>query len=165
MKKEKLKNNKLIVIPILTIIILSLTGITLAKYISTVNGKGIAKIAKPIFEIDTEESLKITNLSSKGSYNFAIRNYDKNEINEVEQEYYIEIISNVDKAIEFELYNEDEKLELKNNKTKTIKMDKQNKVEHKYRLDIKYNDDKTKTEDIIGNIEIKIHSIQKNRKV
>ena len=54
--------------------------------------KVFANIAKPVLEIEKQESFKITNENSKASYLFEVRNYNEKEISEVEMEYYIEII-------------------------------------------------------------------------
>lgn len=161
--KEK-KQNKIILITILFLIILLgiLVGISLAKYQSKINTKAFANIAKPVLEVRREESMIITALAPKASYVFEIRNFKEDELNQVDMEYYIEIISHIDDSIKFELYKEDTQIPLKKNKTEKIKLTKEEKQTHSYRLEITY--DKTKgtlEKDINDNVEIKIHSIQK----
>ena len=75
--------------------------------------------------------------------------------------YYIEILEeNLDKAIQFELYKENEKMELQNNKTNEIYLTKNEKQEHLYKLKVEYNADKNTVGDILKDIQIKVHSEQ-----
>lgn len=160
-EKDKRKNIEVIIL-LLILILISLVGITLARYQANIKGKALAQIANPVFEVRKEESLLLTALAPKASYVFEVRNYDEKDINEVDMEYYIEILSNTDKSITFELFQGDNKIPLENNKTQKISLNKENKENHKYRLDIAYDKDKTQTEqDIKEKVEIKIHSIQK----
>ena len=160
-KKEKQKNTPILIL-ILILILLSILGITLSIYKSRINGKVFAQIANPVFEVRKEESLLLTAVAPKASYTFEVRNYDDKNINEVDMEYYIEIVSNTDQSINFELFNGENKIPLNNNKTNKIAINKENKEEHKYRLDITYDKNKTDiSQDIKEKVEIKIHSIQK----
>ena len=160
-EKDKRKNIEVIIL-LLILILISLIGITIARYQANINGKAFAQIANPVFEVRKEESLLLTALAPKASYVFEVRNYDQQDINEVDMEYYIEILSNTDKSITFELYNGENKIPIENNKTQKISLNKENKESHKYRLDIIYDKDEVKTEeDIKEKVEIKIHSIQK----
>lgn len=162
-KKEKNKRKNIeIIILLLILILVSLIGITIARYNSNIKGKAIAQIANPVFEVRREESLLLTALAPKASYVFEVRNYDEKDTNEVDMEYYIEIITNTDKSVTFELYQGDNKIPIENNKTQKIALNKGNKENHKYRLDIIYDKDKVQSEeDIKEKVEIKIHSIQK----
>ena len=104
----------------------------------------------------------LTALAPKASYTFEVRNFKEEELNEVEMEYYIEIVSHTDEAINFKLFRGEEQISLNNNKTEKIKLTKEEKQTHSYCLEITY--DKTKGEigkDINENVEVKIHSIQK----
>lgn len=163
-KETKNDKNKIIVLILLifTILFGVLVGITFSKYQSKIIGQAFANIAKPVLEVRREQSLLLTALAPKASYVFEVRNYKEEELNQVEMEYYVEIISNTDEAINFALYRGEENIPLKNNKTEKIKLTKDEKQTHSYRLDITY--DKTKGtigKDISENVEIKIHSIQK----
>ena len=90
-KKQKEKNKNIeIIILLLLLILIGLIGITFAKYQANIKGKGIAQIANPVFEVRKEESLLITALAPKASYVFEVRNYDEEDINEVDMEYYID---------------------------------------------------------------------------
>lgn len=164
-RKKEIKDKKKIVILILlilTILLGILVGISFSKYQSKLIGQAFANVAKPVLEVRREQSLLLTALAPKASYVFEVRNYKEDTLNQVEMEYYIEIISNTDEAIDFALFRGDEEIPLRNNKTEKIKLTKEEKQTHSYRLEITY--DNTKGElgkDISENIEIKIHSIQK----
>lgn len=163
LKQDKERKSKIILLILLIIIILLgiLVGISFSKYQSRLEGKVIANIAKPIIEVRKEQSLLLTALAPKASYVFEVRNFKEDELNQVEMEYYIEIISNTDEAIKFKLYNGDEQISLNNNKTGKINLRKEERETHSYRLEITYDKTKGKMKDIDENIEIKIHSIQK----
>ena len=103
----------------------------------------------------------LTALAPKASYVFEVRNYKEENLNEVDMEYYIEIISNTDEAINYELYKGNQQIALKDNKTEKIKLTKDEKQIHSYRLEITYDKTQGILEDINENVEIKIHSIQK----
>lgn len=160
-----LKNKTIITIligSIISILLGVLVGNSMAKYQEEKIIKVFANIAKPIVEVEKQETFKITNINPEASYVFEVRNYNEKEISEVEMEYYIEILSNTNEEIEFNLYKEEKEIALTNNKTETIYLTKENKDTHLYRLDIKYNKEKdTSKGDISKDIEIKIHAIQK----
>lgn len=162
-KEKNNKNSKMILLLllILTIILGILVGISFSKYRSKIEGQAFAKIASPVLEVRKEQSLMLTALAPKASYVFEVRNYKEENLNEVEMEYYIEIVSNTDKAINYELYKEDQQIALKDNKTEKIKLTKDEKQIHSYRLEITYDKTQGILEDINENVEIKIHSIQK----
>ena len=164
-RKKEIKDKKkitILILLILTILLGILVGISFSKYQSKLVGQAFANVAKPVLEVRREQSLLLTALAPKASYVFEVRNYKEDTLNQVEMEYYIEIISNTDEAIDFALFRGDEEILLNNNKTEKIKLEKEEKQTHSYRLEITY--DNTKGElgkDIGENIEIKIHSIQK----
>lgn len=164
-KEEEQKENKwiLLLILLLFIILLGLLiGISFSKYQSEIVGNLSTNIAKPVLQITREQSLLLTALEPRASYVFEVKNYQENQINEVEMEYYIEIISHTDEAIKFDLYKENEKITLKDNKTKKINLVNNKMQTDSYRLEITYDSAKgTQGKDINENVEIKIHSIQK----
>lgn len=159
-KKKSYKDFLIVTIFLIILFTTFIISICFAKYVIAINGKVFGNIAQPIIELKGEESLLITATAPKTSYSFEVRNYNENEdISEVEMQYYIEIISNTDERIKFELYNKEEKVKLENKRTNLISMPKEDKEVHKYRLDVLY--DTTNLKDIKDNIEIKVHSIQK----
>lgn len=166
--KMVFKNNTIVTIiigSIISILLGIIVGSSMAKYQEEKIINVFASIAKPILEIEKQETFKITNTNYKDSYLFEVRNYNEKEINEIEMEYYIEIISDANDILSFNLYKNQEKLELINNKTKKIDLNKENKDIHMYRLDIEYDKEKDNSkENISKDLEIKIHAIQKNIK-
>lgn len=163
-KERKEEKHKIaMLLCILFIILLGiLVGISFSKYQEKIMGKGMADIAKPVLEVRREQSLMITAMQPKAVYQFEVRNYQEDELNEIEMEYYIEIISLADESIQFALYQGEKQIPLQSNKTERIKLTKEEKEIHSYRLEITYDKTKgVKKEDINSNVEIKIHSIQK----
>lgn len=163
-KKENAKRDKILILLILILVILIgiFVGISYSKYKNKITGQAFGQIAKPILEIKREQSLLLTALAPKASYVFEVRNYKENELNQVEMEYYIEIISNADEAIDFELYQGENKILLTENKTANIKLTKDEKQTHSYRLEIIYDETKgVLGQNIDENVEVKIHAIQK----
>lgn len=163
--KSIFKNNTTLTIiigSIISILLGIVVGSSIAKYQEEKIIKVCASIAKPIVEIQRQEIFKITNTNYKESYLFEVRNYNEKEISEVDMEYYIEIITDANDILSYNLYKAQEKLELIDNKTKIIDLKKENKDNHMYRLDIEYNKQKDNSkENILKNVEIKIHAIQK----
>ena len=163
--KNKIKDKRkitIIILLMLTILLGIFVGMSFSKYQSKLVGQAFANVAKPVLEVRREQSLGLTALAPKASYVFEVRNYKEDELNQVEMEYYIEIISNTNEAIQFALFKGDEEILLDNNKTRKFKLEKEEKQTHFYRLEITY--DSTKGElgkDINENVELKIHSIQK----
>lgn len=163
-QERKAKEHKRwIILCILFVILLGIiVGISFSKYQEKRIGQGLASIAKPVLEVRREQSLLITALKPKAAYTFEVRNYKEEEQNEIEMEYYIEIISSADESVTFTLYQGEKQIPLIENKTEKIKLAKEEKEIHSYRLEITYDKEKSnKQEDINTNVEIKIHSIQK----
>lgn len=162
-ENDEKRDSKIVLLLLIIFIILlgMLIGMSFSKYQSKLEGQAIANIAKPVIEVRKEQSLLLTVLAPKASYVFEVRNFKEDELNEIEMEYYIEIVSHTDEAISFALYRGEEQISLTNNKTEKIKITKEEKQTHSYCLEITY--DKTKGEigkDINENVEVKIHSIQ-----
>ena len=171
LKKDNANKRKwskfLIIIMLILIIFLGmLIGASLSRFENIVIGKGLAKIAKPILEVRREESILVTASNPKGSYTFEVRNYKENEneidINEVDMEYYIEIVSQSNDAISFQLFEEGQEVKLVDNRTEKRQLIKGIKQSNSYCLKITYDQKKDATvRPINQNVEIKIHSIQK----
>lgn len=149
---------------ILIIIVILLTyGYSMAKTIEQVIIKSEAKIAEPIFVIENDESIKITNKNNNGIYNFKIKNYDiNNNRTETDLKYYIEILSDIDDSINIELYENDKKINLYENKTEYLEILKDEKKEKKYKVKIMYKDNLNIQEDIVDKINIIVHAEQIN---
>ena len=143
--KNKLKTKRREITLILVtamVVMLFFTGYSLGKGISDTIITTKAKIAEPILVVDSNEQVSITGTQNKGYYNFKVKNYDE--------------------TIIYNIYKDNEKIPMTNNKTGNLIMTKDEKQEHNYKLEIVY--DKTKStslSDIVENIQIKVHSEQK----
>ena len=121
-----------------------------------------SEIAKPILIVENNPAIDITNKNNKGYYDFKIKNYNElGEINEIELRYNIEILNEENKAIKFKLYKGEEEILLEKNKTKDMIIKKNEKQEENYKLEITYDKNLVSSlEDIIQNVQIKVHSEQ-----
>lgn len=158
------KRNISITIIITIIIILFYTGISLGKAYSKSTINGDTKIAKPILEVENGNKVNITNQNPIGEYEFKVRNYkNQDDITEVDMEYYVEILTPINKNIKINLLKEGKEVEIKENKTDIFIMKANVMQTDNYKINIEY--DKTKNynmEDIIQELQIKIHSQQKS---
>ena len=159
MKKEIIK---IIVVAFVLTIILS--TLSLGKYFNKTKINVNSGVAIPIIKLEGEQKLIINNNQENKVYNLAVKNYDENEqITQVELEYYIEIISKKNDDINFKIYKEEKELNINNNKTEKFLLTKENKQQDNYKIEILLN--KKISEDILQNVEIKVYSEQKNKKV
>ena len=135
---------------------------TLGKQMSNTKINTNSEIAKPILIVENNPAIDITNKNNKGYYDFKIKNYNElGEINEIELRYNIEILNEENKAIKFKLYKGEEELLLEKNKTKDMIIKKNEKQEENYKLEITYDKNLVSSlEDIIQNVQIKVHSEQ-----
>lgn len=109
------------------------------------------------------EATKISEINNVGYYDFVVKNYNEKNISDVSQNYTIEIISNTNEAVEYELYNNEEKLELTDNKTNDIFIEGSEEKEHHYRLKITYDENKRNSEEsILEDVQVKVHSEQES---
>ena len=159
-----IKNNKKIIklIIILTVaIILLSTHMVYAKYITVDKLSSTISVATPIFIVEGGETTKINEINNIGYYEFLIKNFNETQISETDFLYTIEIISNTDDTIQFELYNEETQIPLQNLKTKPISIIGNQKVEQKYKLKVIYDTTKGRSgNQIIEEVQIKVHSEQ-----
>lgn len=165
LNKENLykKNTKLMTSFILSIIvIIMLCGYSMAKCIDEYIIKGRMKIAEPILEIENNPIIDITESQNYGEYIFKVRNYNnKDKVTETDLKYYIEISPKLDNSIELELYQDENKIELSDNKTEYIKISKNQKEEREYKIKISYDkSNKIAVEDILEKIQVKVHTEQ-----
>ena len=159
---SKSKNTKLMTSFILSIIIIiMLCGYSMAKCIDEYIIKGRMKIAEPILEIENNPIINITESQNYGEYIFKIRNYNnKEKVTETELKYYIEISPKLDNSIDLELYQNEDKIELTDNKTKYIKISKEQKEEREYKIKITYDKNTAEVGDILEQIQVKVHTEQ-----
>ena len=162
-KKHRNKKQELFIIGIILIIgITFFSGVSIGKAVYNTNIKNNTKIAKPILEVEKDSEVIITEENKKGEYTFTIKNYNQaEEISQVDLTYYIEILENdLDNAIQYQLYKDNEIVDLKENRTETMTFRKDLKEEQQYTLKVTYDDSKMTIEDIIQDIQIKVHSEQ-----
>ena len=159
-KMNKRKTKKTIII--FAVIVLFLGGYSMAKISENFRIKGQAKIAEPILIVENNPSLDITETKKYGEYAFKVKNYNsQNKITESDLRYYIEILPKLDKSINVELYQNENKIELKDNKTEYIKVSKNKKIENNYKIKIKIDNTNTEhTKDILEKIQVRVHTEQ-----
>lgn len=118
-------------------------------------------VATPIFIVEGGETTKINQINNIGYYEFSIKNYNETNISEIGFLYTIEIVSNTDEAIQFELYNEEIQIPLHNLKTEQLLITADEKVEQKYKLKVIYdNTIGSNGKDILEEVQVKVHSEQ-----
>ena len=164
MRLIKIKNGKTITLIIVTIIVILLffTGYSIGKGMTNVKVNTTTQIAKPIIIVENNPTIDITTIKNTGYYDFKVKNYnEENQVNQIELKYWIEIISKYDETISFKIYKNNQEIPLLNNKTQEIQLTKNQKEEQNYRLEIIYDKTKsTSTEEIIQDVQIKVHSEQ-----
>ena len=162
-EKNNEKNTKIItaILIIFIIILLLFSGYSMARVLEEVIVKGRAEIAEPILIVENNPSIDITAEKNYGEYTFKIKNYDENNLTQTDLKYYIEILSNNDSAVKFELYQGESKIDLKDNKTEYIQISKDTKEEREYKIKIKYDKNvNTSINDILEKIQVKVHTEQ-----
>lgn len=132
-----------------------------AKYITVDMKKAMLNIATPIFIVEGGETTKISKINNIGYYEFSIKNFNETNVSETGFLYTIEILSNTDETIQFELYNEEIPITLKNLKTEQLSIIGNEKVEQKYKLKVIYDSSMgNKGKDILEEVQVKVHSEQ-----
>ena len=162
-KKVKNKKNKWItIVVIFSILMVVFSGISFGKTLHNSIIKNNAQIAKPILEVEKNSEIIINENNKTGEYNFKVKNYNESEeISQVNLKYYIEILdNNIDESVKYELYKEEKKIDLNENKTNEFILKQGEKNEQEYKLKIEYNSDKNNIGDIVKEIQIKVHSEQ-----
>lgn len=144
------------------VLVLFFSGRSIAKGFSNIEIEVNANIAKPILIVEHSPTVNLDGAKEIEYYNFKIKNYNENgEITATDLSYYIEILSQTEEAISFKLYKNNQEVLLENNKTTTMKLQKENNQEDDYKLEIIY--DKTNQSsinDIIQEVQIKVHAEQ-----
>ena len=146
---------------ILIITIIFTAPIVLAKYHTLEILKSSTEIAKPIFEVHGTESSKISAINNIGYYEFTIKNFNETGVSEIGFLYTIEIVADVDESIKFELYNENQKIELQNLKSEQLLIEANKSIEQKYKLKVIYDNSLgEKGKNILQDVQIKVYSEQ-----
>lgn len=137
--RDRKKEGIRIIIIIMTMILL-FSGVSLAKAFSKIKIETKAEIAEPILKIEGDSTININKSEEKKSYNFKVKNYDETgKITQVDLEYYIKMISDIDKKIYFKIYKNEEELKMDNNRTEYFLLGKEKKQEDNYRIEILFN--------------------------
>lgn len=165
--KERSKNKKREITLIIIwsiVLIFFFSGLCMGKEFSKINIEGKAEIAEPILKVESDKTIKIKHLDDIGIYPFKVKNYDETgKVTQVDLEYDIEILSNIDKNISFKIYKENQELNISKNKTEKFLITKEKEQEDNYKIEITC--DKTaEIEEIMQEIQIKVHSEQKRDK-
>lgn len=165
--KNLLKNKRkeiLIIVSVIIVIILFFSGYSLGKEYSSTFIETHAKIAEPILIVENNPTIEVNGKQEKEYYKFKVKNYkETGEITQVDLTYNIEILTEEQESISFKLYKENEEIILNDNKTADMKLTKEKIQEDCYELELLYDKSKNKSiEDIIQNVQIKVHSEQIN---
>ncbi len=164
---KKIKHRKkeviFIIIVIITMILL-FSGVSLAKAYSKTKIETKAEIVEPILKIEGDSTISITKSEEKKSYNFKVKNYDEiGKITQVDLEYYIKMISNIEKKIYFKIYKNEEELKIDHNRTEYFSLEKEKEQEDNYKIEILFNKSSL-VEEMKEEIKIEICARQKNKK-
>ncbi len=155
-----IETNKKFFIIILVNMLLFSTHISYARYIQTENLNIVQDIAIPILEIEEGKIIKINEENNIGFYEFSIKNFNKTNVSEISFLYTIEIVSNFEDYLQFELYDEEKQVILHNSKTEPILINANERVEKNYKIKIIYiNIDKVRL-DKKEDIQIKVKAEQ-----
>ena len=160
--KKKVVKAVLIVVLILIILLLGVLywrGKTYSKYGKEINSESMAEVAKPIFVVDGADNILIDGIQDK-VYEFSVKNYDNTGVSDVEMKYNIQIVNNSQADLSYQLTKDGKTINLSNNKTATFSLSGINKQSDDYKLTIKYKNNPAITNDIAGNVQIKVEAEQ-----
>ena len=155
-----IKNKKKIFIIIVTFALTFSAQISYARYLKTETLNAVQEIATPIFKVEEGNIIQINKINNTGYYEFSVKNFNERIVSEIWFSYTIEIISNLEDLVQFELYNGEKQIQLQNLKTEKIMITGNEKIEQKYKLKIIYNNTKEIKEESIEKIQIKLNSEQ-----
>ena len=154
----------IIILAITIILLLFFSGYSFGKGYSSTSIETKAKIAEPILVVENSPTIEVNGKNEREYYDFKVKNYRENgEKTQVDLTYNIEILSQTEESISFKLYKENAEIPLQDNKTADMKLQKEEIQEDNYKLEIIYDKAKNKSiEDIIQDVQIKVHSEQVN---
>lgn len=160
----KNKNRKLTLAIISSmVIVLFFSGFSMGKEIANKNLKTNTNIATPILKVENSDTLNIGNNTESGTYEFTVKNYDEQgNINQVDLEYYVEILTDINPNISFKIYKDGDELEMEENKTEKFSVKKDDKQTDTYRVLMTISNNKEEFEQSLQEMILKIHAEQKN---
>lgn len=132
-----------------------------SSFFSKITGTSNTQVATPIFIIENSEKKILNDENTEIDYYFTIKNYENHKRSQTDLKYTIEILPSLDKSIILTLYKDGQKINLTNQKTDEIEINYDNNYTHSYRLNVKYDRERTNaTTDIKENIFIKASANQ-----
>lgn len=148
MNKRRIKSPKLLIF-FTFITMLIVTFLSLSKYRSTIAGSSTGRVAKYVLGISKNNIINIpiepVEPNNSQEFYFEISNETENKKkNEVTLKYNIELENMANLPLEFKLYkyNEDsteyDELRLNSNVTDNINISASDKINHKYKLELKW---------------------------
>lgn len=153
---------KVLKILILIIILLIITNISYAKFITRINGKGLTKVKVPILVLENNEVITGEISKKNNSYyqDFSLKNYleSTKQINEINFEYTIKLfLSTTNFPVNYQLINLDTNQEIlfnENFETGKIQIGT-DKIMHRYRLIVNWSENYN-NEIVDENVDVKI---------
>ena len=148
MNQKRIKSPKLLIF-FTFITMLIVTFLSLSKYKSTIAGSSTGRVAKYVLGISTNNIISIpvspVEPNNSQEFYFELSNEEENEKqNEVTLKYNIELENMANLPLEFKLYKYNEnsaeynELKLNSNVTDSININASDKINHKYKLEIKW---------------------------
>ena len=161
MKMLKIKTKEIVwILIIVMVMMLFFSGPSIGKGFQETIIQAQADVAEPILDIDGGGPIYITKANQKIVYEFKVKNFNSMEkLNEVNIEYYLEILGLTDKRVSIKVFKENEELKLYENKTPNLKLKNSEKQEDNFKIEIEF-DENTNIEEMQQNIEIKIYANQ-----
>lgn len=159
--KEKTRELTIMGVTVM-VLFLFFSGCSIGKAISNTQINGNAEISEPIVVVENMPEVNLTATNNEGYYYFIVKNYNEhNNVTQIDMKYYIEVLNNTKEEIIIKIYKDNKEIKLENNKSEEFLLEKSNKQTDQYKLEIKYDKTKnTSTEDIMQDIQIKVHSEQ-----
>lgn len=160
------KISKIVIIALLIILFFIMlflfTGKSFSNFFSKITGNSTTQTAKPVFVLENSEKKYLNDEHTEIDYYFTVKNFDNNNNrSQTDLLYTIEITPQLNSSIILTLYKDNKIINLKNQKTENIQLVNSNNETHSYRLNVKYDRDRTNsTTDIKQNIFIKASAIQ-----
>ena len=128
----------------MVLVLLCFTSFCLGKYTQYVTIKVRTEVANPKFSVEFNEPVEVSAINNEKIYTFTVKNYEIDEnqnknVSEVGLEYMIQILSNTDNTVKYELYKDEELIDINENLVSDyIMMESDNINEHNYSLKITY---------------------------
>lgn len=144
------------------VLLLFFSGYSMGKEYRSISFEANGKIAEPIMIVENSPTVEVNGDNDKEYYYFKVKNYkETGEVTQVDLQYQIEILSQIEESISFKLYKNKEEILLKENKTENMKLEKERIQEDEYELEIIYDKNKsTAGKNILQEVQIKVHSEQ-----